>query len=34
MEGFDPDTPLFVASGIFAEGASYAFHRLNNSPCL
>jgi len=21
MEGFDPDTPLFVASGIFAGGA-------------
>ena len=29
MEGFDPDTPLFVASGIFAEGAMDALAEAN-----
>ena len=29
MEGFDPDTPLFAASGIFTEGAMDALAKAN-----
>ena len=29
MEGFDPDRPLFVASGIFADGAMDALAETN-----